>query len=136
MVLNILPKKYFCENDNCYADGCTTILFGVNPCFFFLQVSARDSKNVELEPSSEILIEVDDINDNPPVFSNGIHHVYVKEGSPPGTLLFIILIIKNMVTHGAISEKVINNRIFLHKEYFMDKGCHRCLRDLYRFHIF
>ena len=52
--------------------------------FIIVQVSAKDANGNDIEPPSDIRIEVEDINDNSPVFPSKSQHANVKENSPPG----------------------------------------------------
>ena len=56
------------------------------PQSFSFQVSAQTADGEEVEDPIDIVIEVEDINDNPPVFQSNNQHAYVKENSPAGNL--------------------------------------------------
>ena len=53
---------------------------------FSFQVSAQTADGEDVEDPSDIVIEVEDINDNPPVFQSNNQHANVKENSPAGNL--------------------------------------------------
>lgn len=52
--------------------------------FAYLQVSAASADGQHSEEPSEIVIEVEDINDNSPVFQPKTQHAVVQENSPEG----------------------------------------------------
>lgn len=53
--------------------------------YYTLRAQARDRKtNLPVEPESQFVIKVQDINDNEPKFLDGPYTVRVAEGSPVG----------------------------------------------------
>ena len=53
-----------------------------------LKVYAKDSAGNEVEPSTEIEIYVDDLNDNEPIFEKASYEGRVKENSKKGNFFF------------------------------------------------
>ncbi len=56
-----------------------------SPRLFLLPVLASDSGNVSLSNYTNVLVQVEDSNDNPPVFGNQRYSVSVDSESPVGT---------------------------------------------------
>ncbi|XP_034453259.1 protocadherin gamma-C5-like [Hippoglossus hippoglossus] len=54
---------------------------------YSVKISATDSGKPPLSSEKIILVELLDVNDNPPVFSQPSYLVYVKENHPPGKIL-------------------------------------------------
>uniref|UniRef100_A0A3B4GS00 Cadherin domain-containing protein n=1 Tax=Pundamilia nyererei TaxID=303518 RepID=A0A3B4GS00_9CICH len=52
-----------------------------------VKISASDSGNPALTSEKIILVELSDVNDNPPIFSKPSYLIYVKENHPPGKIL-------------------------------------------------
>ncbi|XP_075902611.1 protocadherin gamma-C5-like [Nelusetta ayraudi] len=52
-----------------------------------VKIRATDSGKPPLSSEKEIIVELLDVNDNPPVFSQPSYVVYVKENNPPGRIL-------------------------------------------------
>uniref|UniRef100_UPI0037E7CD67 cadherin-7-like n=1 Tax=Semicossyphus pulcher TaxID=241346 RepID=UPI0037E7CD67 len=60
--------------------------------YFSLRAQARDHKtNVPVEPDSQFIIKVQDINDNEPKFLNGPYTACVAERSPAGTSVVTVV---------------------------------------------
>ncbi|XP_070819284.1 protocadherin gamma-C5-like [Chaetodon trifascialis] len=54
---------------------------------YSVKISATDSGKPPLSSEKVILVELLDVNDNPPVFSQPSYVIYVKENHPPGKIL-------------------------------------------------
>ncbi|TRY86224.1 hypothetical protein DNTS_035622 [Danionella cerebrum] len=52
-----------------------------------IELKATDSGSPPLESKKIITVEILDVNDNPPVFSERVYSVYMKENSSPGSIL-------------------------------------------------
>ncbi|XP_047190614.1 protocadherin 1 gamma 22 [Scophthalmus maximus] len=57
---------------------------------YSVKIRATDSGKPPLSSEKIILVELLDVNDNPPVFSQPSYVVYVKENHPPGNILFSV----------------------------------------------
>jgi protocadherin Fat 1/2/3 len=57
---------------------------------YSLQVMAVDNGNPSLTATTEVKIEVVDVNDNPPVFYQKHYTAAVNEGALPGTIIFAL----------------------------------------------
>ncbi|XP_062391776.1 protocadherin gamma-C5-like [Sardina pilchardus] len=55
-----------------------------------VEIIASDSGNPSLKSSKMIKVEVLDVNDNPPLFSQSSYNVFLRENNPAGSSLFSI----------------------------------------------
>ncbi|XP_067104145.1 protocadherin gamma-C5-like [Osmerus mordax] len=58
----------------------------VNPQYI-IKIIASDAGSPSLTAVKEIIVDISDVNDFPPVFSQRSYTVYVKENNPPGKIL-------------------------------------------------
>ncbi|XP_030000778.1 protocadherin gamma-C5-like isoform X15 [Sphaeramia orbicularis] len=57
---------------------------------YSVKLSAVDSGRPQLSSEKIILVELLDVNDNPPIFSQSSYVVYIKENYPPGRILYSV----------------------------------------------
>ncbi|XP_051540558.1 protocadherin gamma-C5-like isoform X4 [Myxocyprinus asiaticus] len=55
--------------------------------FYTIDVIASDLGTPRLTSKKEIIVNILDVNDNPPVFSQALYTVYIKENNSPGSVL-------------------------------------------------
>lgn len=71
--------------------------------YYTLRAQARDrATNLPVEPESEFVIKVQDINDNEPKFLDGPYNAQVPEMSPVGKFFFICSYCTEMVIIGML----------------------------------
>ncbi|XP_043982265.1 protocadherin 1 gamma 22 [Gambusia affinis] len=58
---------------------------------YSVQITASDSGKPPLTSEKTIIVQLLDVNDNPPVFSQSLYTVYVKENNAPGMILCSVL---------------------------------------------
>ncbi|XP_053734373.1 protocadherin gamma-C5-like [Synchiropus splendidus] len=55
-----------------------------------VEITATDSGSPPLSTKKVVTVRVDDVNDNPPVFSQSSYNVYLKENGVAGSILFSV----------------------------------------------
>uniref|UniRef100_A0A3P9AY45 Protocadherin 1 gamma 22 n=1 Tax=Maylandia zebra TaxID=106582 RepID=A0A3P9AY45_9CICH len=90
VLLNLSPKSPFKLNpsvSNHYSLVTNGRLDREKNAQYRVKISASDSGNPALTSEKIILVELSDVNDNPPIFSKPSYLIYVKENHPPGKIL-------------------------------------------------
>ncbi|XP_067423034.1 protocadherin gamma-C5-like isoform X1 [Emydura macquarii macquarii] len=54
---------------------------------YLIELTARDAGSPSLTTETTILLNISDVNDNPPRFSQTFYNAFLKENNPPGSLL-------------------------------------------------
>ncbi|XP_030594741.1 protocadherin gamma-C5-like isoform X10 [Archocentrus centrarchus] len=90
VILSISPKSPFKLNpslSNHYLLVTNGPLDREKHAQYRVKISASDSGKPTLASDKIIIVDLSDVNDNPPVFSQSSYLVYVKENHPPGKIL-------------------------------------------------
>ncbi|XP_075825002.1 protocadherin gamma-A2 isoform X12 [Microtus pennsylvanicus] len=86
-----LPFKLERSVDNYYRLVTTRALDREQFSFYNITLSAKDGGSPSLSTDAHLLLQVADINDNPPSFSRGAYSAYIAENNPRGTSIFSVL---------------------------------------------
>uniref|UniRef100_A0A8C6QP25 Protocadherin gamma subfamily A, 2 n=1 Tax=Nannospalax galili TaxID=1026970 RepID=A0A8C6QP25_NANGA len=86
-----LPFKLERSVDNYYRLVTTSTLDREQFSFYNITLSAKDGGNPPLSTDAHLLLQVADINDNPPIFSQMSYSAYIPENNPRGTSIFSVL---------------------------------------------
>ncbi|KAM7320186.1 hypothetical protein ACRRTK_020629 [Alexandromys fortis] len=86
-----LPFKLERSVDNYYRLVTTRALDREQFSIYNITLSAKDGGNPSLSTDAHLLLQVADINDNPPSFSRGSYSAYIAENNPRGTSIFSVL---------------------------------------------
>lgn len=66
---------------------------------FYLTIEAWDSGNPPLSTATMVTIELMDVNDNAPAFSQDIYNVLVSEDAPVGQTITRVTLVLNLSPH-------------------------------------
>ncbi|XP_069892325.1 protocadherin gamma-A2-like isoform X1 [Dipodomys merriami] len=86
-----LPFKLERSVDNYYRLVTTRTLDREQVSFYNITLSATDGGDPALCTDAHVVLQVADINDNPPAFPQASYSVYLKENNPRGTSIFTVL---------------------------------------------
>ncbi|XP_017572389.2 protocadherin gamma-C5-like isoform X7 [Pygocentrus nattereri] len=86
-VISNTPFKLKPSFENHYELATTARLDREKNVNYNVEISATDSGNPPLSTKKTVTINVQDVNDNPPVFSQPSYTVYVKENFPAGRII-------------------------------------------------
>ncbi|XP_063733005.1 protocadherin alpha-8-like [Eleginops maclovinus] len=86
-ILNSVPFKLETNYKNYYSLVIGGALDRELISHYNITIRATDEGRPPLSATSVVIIQVSDVNDNTPVFSETVIHIYVKENSPVGTIL-------------------------------------------------
>uniref|UniRef100_A0A3Q1CEJ1 Cadherin domain-containing protein n=1 Tax=Amphiprion ocellaris TaxID=80972 RepID=A0A3Q1CEJ1_AMPOC len=86
-ILNSVPFKLETNYKNYYSLVIGGALDREIISHYNITIKAMDEGSPPLSSTSLVLIQVSDVNDNPPWFSESIINMYVEENSPVGTVL-------------------------------------------------
>ncbi|XP_060936004.1 protocadherin gamma-C5-like [Limanda limanda] len=79
---------------------------------YSVKISATDSGKPPLSSEKIIVVELLDVNDNPPVFSQPSYVVYVKENYPPGKILCSVSASDlDFGEHAKISYSILDSKV-------------------------
>ncbi|XP_029439860.1 protocadherin gamma-B4-like [Rhinatrema bivittatum] len=80
-----IPLKLISSSSTLYKLVTETTLDREKNPEYNLTITARDKGSPSLTTSKTFLLQISDINDNPPVFEQTTYTIYVPENNPPGT---------------------------------------------------
>ncbi|XP_034086834.1 protocadherin alpha-8-like isoform X10 [Gymnodraco acuticeps] len=86
-ILNSVPFKLETNYRNYYSVVIGGALDRELISHYNLTIKATDEGRPPLSATSVVIIQVSDVNDNKPVFSETVINIYVEENSPVGTIL-------------------------------------------------
>jgi protocadherin gamma subfamily A len=86
-----LPFKLERSVDNYYRLVTTNAMDREQFSFYNITLSAKDGGIPSLSTDAHVLLQVTDINDNPPTFSRASYSVYIPENNPRGVSIFSVL---------------------------------------------
>ncbi|KAM8910673.1 protocadherin gamma-C5-like [Spinachia spinachia] len=75
---------------NSYALVTSGVLDRERVSWYNIEIIATDSGSPPLSSSKIISVNITDVNDNPPVFTQPSYHVYLKENGVPGSILYSV----------------------------------------------
>ncbi|XP_023559798.1 protocadherin alpha-11 isoform X3 [Octodon degus] len=91
-----------------------------------LVVTARDGGSPPLWASATVLVEVEDVNDNAPVFAQPEYTVFVKENNPPGSHIFTVCardadaqensLVSYSLVERRVGERALSSYVSVHAE--------------------
>ncbi|XP_037656908.1 protocadherin alpha-13 isoform X4 [Choloepus didactylus] len=85
-----IPFKLVPTFKNYYSLVLDSALDRESEAAYALVVTARDGGSPSLSASASVSVEVADVNDNAPVFTQPEYTVFVKENNPPGCHIFTV----------------------------------------------
>ncbi|XP_033990005.1 protocadherin alpha-8-like isoform X2 [Trematomus bernacchii] len=86
-ILNSVPFKLETNYRNYYSVVIGGALDRERMSHYNITIKATDEGRPPLSATSVVIIQVSDVNDNKPVFSETVINIYVEENSPVGTIL-------------------------------------------------
>ncbi|XP_047411326.1 protocadherin gamma-A2 isoform X23 [Sciurus carolinensis] len=86
-----LPFKLERSVDNYHRLVTTRALDREQFSFYNITLTAKDGGNPPLSTDAHLLLQVADINDNPPTFRSRSYSAYILENNPRGTSIFSVL---------------------------------------------
>ncbi|XP_012931150.1 protocadherin gamma-A2 isoform X13 [Heterocephalus glaber] len=86
-----LPFKLERSVDNYYRLVTTTGLDREQFSFYNITITAEDGGNPSLSTDAHVLLQVADINDNPPAFPHAFYSAFIPENNPRGASIFSVL---------------------------------------------
>ncbi|XP_041845600.1 protocadherin alpha-8-like isoform X11 [Melanotaenia boesemani] len=86
-VLNSVPFKLETNYNNYYSLVTASALDRELISHYNITIKATDEGSPPLTNISKLIIQVSDVNDNSPVFSDEVTNIYVKENSPVGSVV-------------------------------------------------
>ncbi|KAM5169007.1 protocadherin gamma-A2-like [Callospermophilus lateralis] len=86
-----LPFKLERSVDNYHRLVTTTTLDREQFSFYNITLTAKDGGSPPLSTDAHVLLQVADINDNPPTFRSRSYSAYILENNPRGTSIFSVL---------------------------------------------
>ncbi|XP_016328574.1 protocadherin alpha-3-like isoform X2 [Sinocyclocheilus anshuiensis] len=110
-LLGNVPFKLESSYKNYYSVVLEGQLDRENMSKYNVTLVAVDEGTPPLSSTSVVYVDVSDVNDNPPQFNKKTISVYVKENTPPGTLIYTVSAVDRDSNENAeISYSIVDNK--------------------------
>ncbi len=110
-LLGNIPFKLESSYNNYYSVVLEGQLDRENISKYNVTLVAVDEGTPPLSSTSVVYVDVSDVNDNPPQFNEKIIYIYVKENTPPGTLIHTVSAVDRDSNENAeITYSIVDNK--------------------------
>ncbi len=110
-LLGNIPFKLESSYNNYYSVVLEGQLDRENISKYNVTLVAVDEGTPPLSSTSVVYVDISDVNDNPPEFNEKIIYIYVKENTPPGTLIHTVSAVDRDSNENAeITYSIVDNK--------------------------
>ncbi|XP_050650981.1 protocadherin alpha-7 [Macaca thibetana thibetana] len=121
-----VPFKLVSTFKNYYSLVLDSVLDRESVSAYELVVTARDGGSPSLWATASVSVEVADVNDNAPVFTQSEYTVFVKENNPPGCHIFTVsardadaqknALVSYSLVERRVGERALSSYVSVHAE--------------------